>query len=219
MQSLPKVTLGICLSLMFSCQSSDENEALSGDAENVNGYVEVKKTVRRIGVRNFQEINMTMSLLTGIDSKKSRIKNDYEIISSMLPLNNSVSAFHGPVQVGVFRLASSYCDQLINKEIKTRGAMFPDIDFASPPSVSLPPTARSEVATAFIDVFWGRSSAVRPPKEESVAKITRFIGDALGETGGSGSYMPDDTQPMRDTKEVLFSVCNAVLASAPVIFH
>lgn len=216
MRFLAKITLG-CL-LMFACQSDVDSKVEQAGG---TGIVTVEKVSRKVGVRNFQEINLTMSTLTGINHQSKPIKNVYNIVSSMLPLDNSADAFHPPVQVAVFRLASSYCHQLINKG-EGRAKIFPDIDFDTPAAVALASDKRSEVASAFVAAFWGRSAAVQLPVAESTAKITRYIGEALGEpstTKDSERYIAKDVKPMQQTKEVLFTVCNAMLASAPVMFH
>ena len=216
MQFLAKMTL--CCFFISACQSGVDSEA---EQAGTAAVVTVEKVSRKIGVRNFQEINLTMSSLTGIDNQSKPIKEVYNIVSSMLPLDNSANAFHPPVQVAVFRLASSYCHQLINNG-EGRAELFPEIDFDAPAAVALAPDKRDDVATAFVAAFWDRSAAVQLPVSESVAKITQYIGEALGEssaTKDSERYIANDVKPMRQTKEVLFTVCNAMLASAPVMFH
>ena len=216
MQFLAKIIL--CCFFMSACQSGvDSEDKHAGSAQGVT----VEKVPRKIGVRNFQEINLTLSALTGIDHQSQPIKEVYNIVSSMLPLDNSADAFHAPVQVAVFRLASSYCHQLINNG-EARAKIFPEINFDAPAAVALAPDKRHDVATACVTAFWGRSAAVQPPVAESVAKLTQFIGEALGEpstASDSERYIAKDIKPIQQTKAVLFTVCNAMLASAPVMFH
>lgn len=171
MQLLSKMML--CYLCISACQHDDSKVQAAGT-------VPVEKISKKIGVRNFQEINLTMSTLTGIDHHSKPIKDVYRLVSSMLPLDNSASGFHPPVQVAVFRLASAYCHQLINIG-KGRTEMFPDIDFDADAAIALAPDKRGNVASAFVTAFWERSAAVQLPASESTAKISQYISEALGE--------------------------------------
>ncbi|MDE3270376.1 MAG: hypothetical protein OYH77_08885 [Pseudomonadota bacterium] len=213
MSSLSKITL--CCVCFSACQADDSNDG------QVSAVVPVAKVSKKIGLRNFQEINLTMSTLTGIDHHAKPIRDVYDTVSSMLPLDNSASAFHPPVQVAVFRLASAYCHQLINLG-KGRNDIFPAIDFEADATVALAPDKRDRVAAAFIAAFWERSSSATLPTSESRSIIVQYISEALGEHSAvqdAERYIAKDVAPMQQTKEVLFTVCNAMLASAPVMFH
>ena len=149
MQFLSKMML--CCLCISACQHDESELQAAGGTT-----VPVEKISKKIGVRNFQEINLTMSTLTGIDHHSQPIKDVYRVVSSMLPLDNSARGFHPPVQVAVFRLASAYCHQLINIG-QGRAEMFPDIDFDAAAVDALAPDKRSNVASAFVSAFWGRA--------------------------------------------------------------
>ncbi len=168
-------------------------------------------------VRDFREINITLSQLTGIDSKA--VRGDYQIVSSMLPLDNSLSGFNGQMQVGVFRLAGAYCNQLINKNTDVRATILPSIDFAAAPAEALAPARRAEIVDTLSDAFWRRAASVEIDRQQAVTDISTFIAEALGEGAGEARYLRGGNTRMGSTGEVLFGVCNAMLASAAVVFH
>ena len=204
MRCLLKITL--CCLFIPAC-----TDGLTNDDQST-GTVPVGKVARKVGVRNFQEINLTMSALTGIDHQEESIKKVYDSVSSMLPLDNSAQGFHAPVQVAIFRLASVYCHQLIIVG-RGRDKLFPDINFDAAAKVALAPDKRNDVASAFVTVLWERSASVPLPASESIASISQYISEAIDELNSA------EADSKKQTKEVLFSVCNAMLASAPVTFH
>ena len=204
----------------LACRTETENESqddMTAADIAYDAIIAEGKASRSAVVRNFREIDLSLSLLTGIDT--SAVRGDYQIISSMLPLDNSLSSFNSQMQVGVFRLAGAYCDQLINKNTTVRTAVLPGIDFSSPPAVALAPAVRAEVAEIFIDAFWRRTAAVEIAQKETVASIETFIAEALGESKSDTRYVVAGDTPLQSTPRVLFGICNAMLASAPVIFH
>lgn len=203
-----------------ACRTETDSHPQADETAAIASYdaiIAEGKASRSMAVRNFREIDLSLSLLTGIDP--SAVRSDYQVISSMLPLDNSLSGFNGQMQVGVFRLAGAYCDQLINKNATVRAAVLPGIDFSSPPAVALAPAARADVAEIFIDAFWRRAASVAIAQKETVASLATFIAEALGENKSSARYLVAADTPIQSTTEVLFGICNAMLASAPVIFH
>ena len=215
-------TLMIIFVLAFvACNESGENTAKNNTTGEDDAYAKVLAAAGKgnmsAAVRNFREVNLTMSLLTGIET--TDVRGDYQIVSSMLPLDNSLSGFNGQMQVGVFRLAGAYCNQLLNKNATVRTAILPNIDFAVPPAQALAPTRRAEVAGTLINAFWQRAATVEIEHQKTVDNIGTFIAEALGEGGDSARYLSGENTRMRSTSEVLFGVCNAMLASAAVVFH
>jgi len=216
MRSLLVAFLLVHLACRTETENSTQADVTAADIA-YDAIIAEGKASRSAAVRNFREIDLSLSMLTGIDPRA--VRSDYQVVSSMLPLDNSLSSFNGQMQVGVFRLAGAYCDQLINKNTTARTAVLPGIDFSSPPAVALAPAVRAEVAEIFIDAFWRRAASVAIAQKDTVANIETFIAESLGESKGSTRYVDADDPPLQSTSKVLFGICNAMLASAPVIFH
>lgn len=172
---------------------------------------EASGIIRSSGVRSFREINATMSVLTGVSARDQEVVTTYNSISDMLPRKNSSAGFSGPAQVGVFRLASTYCDRLLsNAQLRT--TKFPDLDFNDP--TVLEADKRAQVVTTFTNTFWGRSSVT------STTKITEFIAASVdSDTAGTPNQRANTGRNQGGINPVFFDVCTAVLASGPVIFH
>ena len=172
------------------------------------------------GIRSFREINQTMSRVTGVDSNNQQVLNTYTGVKEMLPLDNAINSFSGPVQVGMFRLASEYCGQMLNDR-QLRQTKLPEIDFSSQPAVALAVEKRSEVASLFIDKFWGQ--AYRTSAEGQLA-VTDLVDIIDQEMLATNNQQPTRGQRQRQQRQpslgqVLLSLCTATLASAPLMFY
>ena len=123
---------------LFACAESDsassstssvDAQAMEGTADPVKKYdyvmgmqgtcYEIKTQDQegvcyRMGMRSFREINATISRLTGVSDQKEEVRRAYRHVEVMLPRKNSLDGFLGAVPVGIFRLASAYCNQLVN---------------------------------------------------------------------------------------------------------
>lgn len=67
-----------------------------------------------IGLRNFAEINATMSKMTGVLTTQSDVRDVYNTVIQQLPTVETIGAFISSHQMGVTQLAIEYCDVLVN---------------------------------------------------------------------------------------------------------
>lgn len=167
----------------------------------------------RMGMRNFREINATLSRLTGVSYQTGEVRKAYHQVEVMLPRKNSLDGFLGAVPVGIFRLASAYCNQLVNgKDMEeVQRQRFPTIDFNGKANVALALPKRSVVANAFIDAFWGKNIVSGKDRDNAVAHLVAYIDDTLQEATHRNS--------VKGTRNTLLGACTAMLSSAPVIFY
>ena len=68
------------------------------------------------GLRNFAEINATMSLLTGVPEGYGEVPDTYRRLRAQLPSEENIEAFLTAHQVGVAQLAIEYCNALVEAE-------------------------------------------------------------------------------------------------------
>ena len=203
---------GICL---CACQE----QSFDSKSSSMGG---IAKGERQVGVRNFRELKAAMSILTGVGKDNKEVEDSYKLISSMLPLNNSADALSAPAQIGVFRLASGYCNQLFSNEKyqKRREILFPDIDFTAPLEEVFAQSQRRKVAYAFIEAFYLTASAERESDGLTADRMVKFIGEALGETKiNTDSYYKQEGSTIGSTKDMAVCICTAMLASAPLVFY
>lgn len=70
-----------------------------------------------IGLRTFDEINASMSSLTGVPHTRGNVADTYNRIRQQLPSKENIGGFVTAHQVGVAQLAIEYCNELVEGEI------------------------------------------------------------------------------------------------------
>jgi hypothetical protein len=159
------------------------------------------------GLRNFEQINATMSALTGVPASTPAVRDVYNRdLTTALPTENDVKAFVGSQQVAVFKLAVEYCDALV-KNTTLRGQVFPGFNFAAAPASALNAAGKQLLATQLLDRFWGKGLESLPPRADSEAMVVGVIDGLLAGKNANAAAV---------TPAVVTGTCTAVLSAAPV---
>ena len=95
-----------------------------------------------IGIRNFAEVNASMSTLTGIPTNQSEVSATYNQLRQQLPSVTSMQSFLASNQMAITQLAIRYCDVLV-EDNAARDALFPEFNFAKAPDEGLDDAASS----------------------------------------------------------------------------
>jgi len=90
--------------------------------------LQAKPTVSDIGMRTFDEINATMSTLTGVSQLTTQ--TEYNKVKQQLPTVETFTGFLSAHQMGVAQMAIIYCDALVEDPVK-RTAFFGSFGFGS----------------------------------------------------------------------------------------
>lgn len=158
-----------------------------------------------VGIKNFEQINATMSVLTGVSSMNNAIRNTYNDLEVQLPTSNNVKSFLAANQVAITKLAAEYCDALVNSST-LRQNIWPGFNFGGTPNAVLSSNGqKSSVVNQTLNGFWG--SNVGGDRSFFQLELQDLINDLLaGENLGSATT----------TRTTMKGVCTAALASAPV---
>ena len=70
--------------------------------------------VSDIGLRTFDEINATMSAVTGINPNNAGVKLVFNTIKQQLPTTDNINTFLSAHEIGVAQLAIEYCSALVD---------------------------------------------------------------------------------------------------------
>jgi hypothetical protein len=166
---------------------------------------DIQKIPVATGLRNYEQINATMSAVTGIPRNTPAINTLFRNeLSTALPTDNDVKAFIGSGQVAIYKLAVEYCDALV-RDTTRRATFFPGFNFAGTPAVALNAAGKEAIADALITNVWGKDLESLPPHAESIDSVVSLIDE----------LMVGKTTPAQ-TAAVVTGACTAVLASAPV---
>jgi hypothetical protein len=86
-----------------------------------------------IGIRTFEQLNQSMSKITGVPTTNTAVRSTYLQVQQQLPPVPSIEAFLASHQTGVAQLAIKYCSEMVNNA-GTRAAFFPLLNTGSPAS-------------------------------------------------------------------------------------
>ena len=157
-----------------------------------------------IGLRVFDEINATMSTLTGVSSAHAEVRATYDSIRQSLPTIENIDTFVSAHPVAIAQLAIQYCDALVG-DAGARASYFPGFDFNAQPAQAFAQAGRSIVLNSLVDrmVLQGLSS--EPVRLEVQNELDNLITRLT--TCGSNC-------PAGRTETVVKSSCAALLGSA-----
>jgi hypothetical protein len=155
-----------------------------------------------VGLRVFDEINATMSGLTGISTQNAGVAATYQTVKQALPTVETIDTFVSAHPVAVAQLAIQYCDALV-ADTGARAAYFPSFNFAAAPATAFNAGGRTIVLDALVgrmvDPALATDPAVAEVRAEIDALITRLV------PGGSTAAR---------TETVVKASCAALLGSA-----
>jgi len=97
-----------------------------------------------IGLRNFAEINATLSALTGVSKTNPGVKATYLKVEQQLPTLTNIDGFLAAQQMGITQLAVAYCNALVN-DTSLRASYFSGFNFNASASAAFDATGRSQV--------------------------------------------------------------------------
>ena len=89
-----------------------------------------------IGLKTFDEINLSMARLTGIDPAQVDVAETFTRIKQQLPSTTKINTFLASQQVGISQLAIEYCSVLVDDSSK-RSVFFPGLNFTNTASTVL----------------------------------------------------------------------------------
>jgi hypothetical protein len=162
-----------------------------------------------VGLRVFDEINATMSELTGVPPTQADVKATYEQVRQALPTIDSIDTFVSAHPVAIAQLAIQYCDALVD-DPGARSTYFPGFDFGASPATAFAPAGRGIVLDALLGRMLARDVATEPEaagvRSDLDALITR-----LSSCGASC--------PAGRTATVVKASCAALLGSAVTLVH
>ncbi|MDA9951493.1 hypothetical protein N9D31_02845 [Oligoflexaceae bacterium] len=158
-----------------------------------------------VGVKNFDQINVTMSRLTGVPV--SETKNLFNNVKSSLPSKNNFALFSGSMQVSVVKLASEYCQAAYG--VKARrdailGSLSPLFDGNLQTAFSA--ENRKLIMAQFAKTFWVHQSNYA--NEAATEKTIKELFDEL---------MVDRTNNQAEARRLLRATCVLYLSAAPVV--
>lgn len=161
-----------------------------------------------IGIRDFAEVNATMSAMTGIPTTQSGVTATYNLVYQALPVATGIQGFVSSQQMGITQLAIQYCSALVD-DSTARQAYFPGFDFAADISTAFGTTGRAQIIDPLLANMIGNSNVATQPGHTAVTIEINWLITELANCGGT--CFADQTE------RVVKAACAAVLGGAAML--
>lgn len=158
-----------------------------------------------VGVRVFDELNASMSQITGIPTTHPDVALTFETIKQQLPTVESFGAFSSSQQVGVSQLAIEYCNALV-EDTGLRAQVFPGFNFDAAVTTAFGTLAARDPLLDPLITRINNTNVVSQPHPDDVKAELNSLIDRLTVCGGN-------CEPGR-TATVAKATCAALIGSA-----
>ena len=167
--------------------------------------------VANVGVRTFDEINASMSVLTGVSTTNSNVVSTYNTIKQALPVNEGVNSFLSSHQVALSQLAIEYCSELVDNTT-LRASFFNDgsaFNFSASAGSIATSTWDTQVVKPLVDAVTQYNGVTEISSGPSRATTLAEIHALIVRMVGSGT----------STTNVVKGSCAAMLGSAALLLQ
>ncbi len=166
--------------------------------------------VSELGLRNFEEISASMSVMTGIPTTNAAVVDTYTRVREQLPTVENIEAFLSSHQVGVAQMAIEYCNALVD-DVGRRATFFPGLNFTAPAAQAFDTPAERALLTQPLFVrALGTNLATQPSQAEMSAEVDALVGRLTACGAGCAA---DRTQT------IVKAACSAVIGSASTLLQ
>ncbi len=165
-----------------------------------------------IGIRDFAEINDSMSELTGVPVTNAAVRATYLELVQALPSDNDVEAFVSAHQMGISRLALDYCDQMVESSGLRNSFFGVGFDWTQPATTFAATGPRDQIINPLSAKMLGTGLANQP----TAAEVRPHLDTLLDQLTAGCTAM---SCPASTTRNVVKGVCASVLSSAAVQIH
>jgi hypothetical protein len=180
-----------------------------GDSENVIAYVEafpdalpappdVSPQDPPTGIRDFAEINATMSKMTGMPV--TSVATIYDRVHQAMPVQPKIAGFISSQQMGIAQLAFEYCSVLVNDQ-NARVDFWPSFPWGTSKISAF--NNRGFVITPLLDNIVGQNLPTQPDIAAVTAELNSLINILMAGPANTNAIMKGS--------------CASVLASAAML--
>lgn len=162
------------------------------------------------GVRTFEQINNSMSVLTGVDP--SATQTTFDDLKQQLPTTPYLGSFVSANQIGIAKLSLDYCDNLVESSSLRSNFFGPNFDFSAATSLAFgSQTQHDIIINALVSNMVGDNISRQPSLAEIKPDLEQLINELTANCNA-----PADCDAAR-TRTVVKAACAAVLGSAAVL--
>lgn len=152
------------------------------------------------GIRDFAEINGTMSFMTGVAASTPAVRNTYLGVHQAMPVAPKIAGFISSQQMGVTQLAISYCSALVDNST-ARAAYWPGFPWGTAKGTAF--NNRALVINPLLARMVGANLPTQPDTTAVTNEVNALIDRLIAGTSGTDSIMK--------------AACASVLGSAAML--
>ncbi|MDH3642369.1 MAG: LamG domain-containing protein [Gammaproteobacteria bacterium] len=157
------------------------------------------------GIRNFAEVNATMSKLTGIPISNPDVAGTYNAVFQAMPVQTGIGGFISSQQMGITQLAIKYCAVLVD-DTNARASYWPNFNWSAGLGTAF--NDRAAVTDPLMANMVGLALPTQPAVADLEGEVNALI-DRLVNCGGN-------CEPDR-VERVMKGACASVLGSAAML--
>lgn len=181
-----------------------------------------------IGVRTFDEINATMSELTGIPTTNSAVTTTFNTIKQQLPSAEKIEGFLSSHQVGIAQLAIEYCNALVDDD-PARTNFFGSFGVGSDVATAFNTAAgdsneKNQIVNALYDKMIGIPATAGTAGLVNAPSRLQLKTELIDSTNALNLFdrltnCPSSCGDAARTKVILKAMCASVTASAAMLIQ
>jgi hypothetical protein len=164
--------------------------------------------VSTIGLKTFEEINASMSKMTGIPVTEPAVNSTYNTVKQQLPTVTDIEGFLGSHQMGITQLAIQYCDALV-RDTSARAAFFPGFNFGTSYTTAFDSAGRAQVIDPLLANLVGNNITTQPTNATIEGELNGLIDTLTVCSENCGGR----------TETIVKASCAAVLGSAVTLIQ
>lgn len=173
-----------------------------------------------VGIKTFEQINATLSEVTGVPRTNAAVSSTFEQVKQQLPTSPRIEGFLSAHQMGVTQLAVEYCNQLTAPENGLRNSFFAGFNFNAPANSAFSSSADRALITSpllasllahELDSSEGSELFDQPDPDEVLAELDGLF-DIMQSSCGNGCSA-------ENTRTTVTSICAAATGSALMLIQ
>ena len=163
-----------------------------------------------IGLKVFDEIDGTMSTITGVPRTEANVNTTFNRLKQQLPTVETIDGFLAAHQVGVAQLAIEYCNSLV-EDASLRSSFWPGVDFNQ---AAGPFAANATLRGTIIDPIIAHAVNSNVSSQPAASDIHTELDSLITRLASCGGSCAADR-----TRVIAKASCAAVLGSATTLLQ
>ncbi len=163
-----------------------------------------------IGMRTFDEINLTMANVTTVPTTNAAVAATYDRVRTQLPTIEDIATFSAAHEMGIAQLAIQYCDELVEDTARRAAYFGATFNFGAIPSVAFAGTNRNLILDPLLDNMMNVGLSSQP----DFADVRNELGyNVSPQLNLIDRLIASDDSGGERTEDITKAVCAAVIGS------